>query len=126
MLRSSIKPNPESQRAWQERCRQRARERQSVNPQPRPQFAKVTKKRAATDRIYYAKKKIHLEANPFCKRCGNVATDLHHAKGKAGPLLTDERFFVSLCRICHDWVGANFQAACSLGLSATRFNHEEL
>jgi len=36
--------------------------------------------------------------------CTIKATDLHHAKGKIGDLLTDKRFFKALCRSCHSYI----------------------
>ena len=36
---------------------------------------------------------------------------IHHAKGRKGELLTDERYFRMLCRKHHDWVHRNNKEA---------------
>lgn len=46
------------------------------------------------------------------------ATDIHHVRGRAGPLLTDRRFFKSVCREAHNWIHANPSLARALGLLA--------
>lgn len=48
-------------------------------------------------------------------KCGKSATEVHHTRGKIGPLLCDERFFMAVCRKCHDWIGNNIEAARARG-----------
>jgi hypothetical protein len=121
-----LQSKPATLQAWQQRSRNRAIAKARLNPQPRRPLAAATPKRAAQNREYSRRRKIHLAANPFCKRCGNAATEIHHAKGRTGNLLTDARFFVALCHDCHMFVTANFNEACALGLSATRFHNEDI
>ncbi len=65
-------------------------------------------KRAKQNVQYLAKRKIHLEAFPNCQLklegCTFRAVEIHHFKGRIGSLLTDERYFKSTCRHCHDQV----------------------
>jgi hypothetical protein len=44
------------------------------------------------------------EATPFCQipGCHNRTQDVHHRAGSAGVLIHEKRFFMALCRPCHD------------------------
>lgn len=68
-----------------------------------------------------------MKANKVCQfpECRELATDLHHAKGRVGALLTDERYFKALCRSHHRWIEENPTDAKSMGLSASRLDKEE-
>jgi hypothetical protein len=62
-------------------------------------------------------------ANPKCLCCGPVFSrpardtrDIHHTRGRRGPLLTDVRFFVAACRECHNWIGDHPDGARAIGL----------
>ena len=52
-------------------------------------------------------------------RCAGVATDVHELKrGSARrSVYLDPDMCIGLCRPCHDWVTANPNAACELGLA---------
>lgn len=52
--------------------------------------------------------------------CTVKATDLHHAKGKVGDLLTDKRYFKALCRSCHSYIEINPNFAKEKGFSLNR------
>ena len=53
-----------------------------------------------------------------CQRagCGRPARDIHHTRGRAGSLLSDWRYWMALCRPCHDWVAEHPVDARSEGL----------
>lgn len=72
----------------------------------------------------YRKKRDAFMKGKLCEfpDCKEKATDLHHAKGRTGSLLTDERHFKALCRRCHRWVEENVIEAKRLGLSADRLS----
>ena len=36
--------------------------------------------------------------------CESGTMELHHMRGRLGPLLMDQRFWAALCRKCHAWV----------------------
>lgn len=51
---------------------------------------------------YGAKKLLFLAANRYCQVCGiNWSYDCHHTRGRLGPLLMDERYWLAVCRECH-------------------------
>jgi hypothetical protein len=71
--------------------------------------------------------------HPWCKACfpiavfleihwANVAPtkDCHHMAGKEGKLLMDEKWWLPVCRKCHDWIGDHSNAARELGLLAPK------
>lgn len=75
----------------------------------------------------YRKKRDAFMKGKLCEfpDCKEKATDLHHAKGRTGSLLADERHFKALCRRCHRWVEENPEQAKALGLSLSRLDKEE-
>ena len=75
--------------------------------EPRKPIAKVSAKQL--ERLAkYRKIRNEFMTNKNCEAklqgCTIKATDLHHAKGKIGDLLTDKRFFKALCRNCHNYI----------------------
>jgi hypothetical protein len=95
---------------------------------------RVSKARAAQLRVYAKKRKAFLNwkmcqcqgfkdpktGKPICYRLPHLATDIHHSRGRIGKLLTDERFFIGVCREAHSWIGRNVESARKLGLICAR------
>lgn len=81
---------------------------------------RVSAKRSRENVLYLKAKLEYLNENPDCKCCGASATDVHHAKGRIGSLLTDKRYFVALCRVCHNRVEENPIWAKEHGYSKSR------
>ena len=52
--------------------------------------------------------------------CTTHSTDVHHMKGRIGPLLTDTKFFLAVCRSCHTWIEEHPKEAKELGYSISR------
>jgi len=65
--------------------------------------------------VYVAIADLWKRQNPQCVRCHKSADDVHHKRGRDGLLLFDVRNFVSVCRGCHEWIGANPEAAARSG-----------
>jgi hypothetical protein len=80
----------------------------------------VAEKRSKELDLYKKCRKIHLEDNPNCVRCGGIATDIHHAKGKENEMLIKFQWFKSVCRPCHDWIHDNPIEAIENGYSEFR------
>lgn len=66
-----------------------------------------------------------LMENHRCRACNRipagarpprVSCDVHHSRGRLGSLLMDARFWIPVCRICHNWIHANPAAAREAGL----------
>lgn len=74
---------------------------------------KKSKAQIKRDAKYLKAKKEYLEElddpmcqmrlSPECIENHQVATEVHHQKGKIGDLYWDKRFFKSGCRYCHDY-----------------------
>ena len=50
--------------------------------------------------------------------CKRPTADVHHSRGRLGPLLMDQRFWTPACRRCHDWIRDHTAEARALGLLA--------
>lgn len=85
---------------------------------------KVSTKRVKQNSEYTQVRQAFLYKNEFCKArlpiCTMWATEVHHMKGRVEDLLTDDRFFLPVCRRCHDWIEAHPNEAHDLGLSLYR------
>lgn len=72
----------------------------------------------------YRKVRDEFMKNKLCEAklngCTGKATDLHHAKGKVGELLTDKRYFKALCRSCHSYIEVHPEFAKENGYSLNR------
>lgn len=44
----------------------------------------------------------------------------HHIRGRDGAMLTDTRFWLPICRPCHDWIEEHREEAWNLGWLASR------
>lgn len=85
----------------------------------------VSDKQRGRNKAYKAVADVFKAFHPLCVCCGPIfsrpprpTSDVHHQRGKLGPLLTDVRFFLPACRECHDWIGAHPSDARALGLLA--------
>lgn len=87
--------------------------RAASKPKPKP-ISKRTKKKAAQEAIYEAKKKTYLRNNPICEvhDCVTRSNNIHHKAGRQGfadeyarslnmELVQDERYFMACCETCH-------------------------
>jgi hypothetical protein len=85
---------------------------------PRRRRIKPRSKLGARRAAIYAKvRAAYLRQNPWCKVAlllpgpgrGKLveATQIHHSRGKLGPLLIDTRFFVAVSAENHDWLERN-------------------
>lgn len=81
-----------------------------------------SKKRARQEREYVKLRKIYLFTHPVCEvaGCGCESTEIHHKKGRVGDLLTDERFFLAVCRAHHVYIELHPALAKEHGYSLNR------
>lgn len=57
-----------------------------------------------------------------CSPQDHMARDVHHQKGKLGPLLNDQRFWMGLCRQSHSWIDHHRTLAKQLGWILPNWN----
>lgn len=81
---------------------------------------RVSPKRAAAVRVYAVLRREFLEANPACVRCDGFATEVHHAAGRIGRLLTDVSNFRAMCHACHVHATLHPAEAIAQGWSVSR------
>lgn len=65
----------------------------------------LSKKRDDQNKVYLTLRDVFLKGK-ICPITGDVATEIHHRKGRIGPLLTDVRFFLAVSREGH-WLIEN-------------------
>jgi hypothetical protein len=66
-------------------------------------------KRSQEERVYTGKRVIFMLEHPMCQAnisglCTHRSTDVHHKAGRVGSLLLDEQLWMSVCRVCHQWI----------------------
>jgi len=85
---------------------------------------KVSDKRAKELRTYAKLCSEFKKANPECQAklegCTWRTTDLHHMKGRENEMLNKVKYYLAVCRNCHDIIGAQHTRAKQLGLSIDR------
>jgi 2,3-bisphosphoglycerate-independent phosphoglycerate mutase len=69
----------------------------------------ISKKQAKKNSDYSAISKQYKKENPICDAqikgiCTTLTVDVHHKKGRIGELLTDTRYFLAVCRECHNHI----------------------
>jgi hypothetical protein len=82
---------------------------------------------AKAERAYNRRVKQWKVENPHCKACERLmtyrpgrpvircTTDCHHMAGRLGAMLMDERYWLPVCRWCHDFIGEHGKLARALG-----------
>ena len=91
------------------------------SPEP---IKKVSDKRKVENKEYLKVSKEFLESIIFCqlKDCKGLATEVHHKKGRIGKLLTDIKYFLGVCRECHNKIELNPIWAKENGYSINRLD----
>lgn len=83
-----------------------------------------SEKRRRQNILYIKKRRIFIEQNKTCQAqlvgCSGAASEIHHKKGRIGELLTDERYFLALCRSCHNYIELNPSFAKEKSFSIVR------
>lgn len=87
---------------------------------------KVSAKQKEKNAEYSARVKEWKKENPVCQArifpvCTRHTEDCHHQK-KRGDLLMIEKYWIPVCRACHQWIGDNAEEARNRGLT---INHLE-
>lgn len=73
-------------------------------------------KKAADLKEYYAMRARFLANVDLCEVCNTERpVEIHHRRGRVGPLLTDLRHLLATCKKCHDWIHKHIEEARTLG-----------
>lgn len=95
--------------------------RSNVNGGPK-KIAKRSKKGQKEDRQYTIKR-LRFLAQPGNQRCpvtGQMATEIHHMKGRVGDLLLDQKYWLAVSREGHRKIEENPDWAKEMGYSISR------
>lgn len=87
----------------------------------------MSQAQAQRNAVYNAINELYRCTHPYCEACfviwppqqkaaQHFADDTHHKKGRDGLLLFDVRYFLSVCRPAHNWIGDHPAEAKKLGL----------
>jgi hypothetical protein len=81
-------------------------------------------KQEKLDALYSILRKKYLENHPMCEArlpgCGLSSTDIHHKAGRTGDRYLDDTDFLSVCRVCHQWIELHPTEAKLLDFSKSR------
>lgn len=94
---------------------------------PSKPIARRSTKRAKQERQYSVDRIKFLQDNPVCKiqvdGCTHKATQVHHAKGRIGELLLNQKYWVATCASCHTWAEVNPIESKEIGISISRLSN---
>lgn len=78
-------------------------------------------------KIYYVLSADYLKDHPMCECCKKAfATEIHHKKGR-GIWLNIVKYFLAVCRLCHDKIEEHPDWAKQNNYSLSRLNlHDEV
>ncbi len=84
----------------------------------------VSDKRLEEMKEYRIVRDAFMITHPICQAkvegCTYYSCDNHHRKGKEGKLLCDVKWFMAVCRHCHNWIDANPNKAREKGFIVNR------
>lgn len=86
---------------------------------------KHSPKRSKEERLYIAKRLIFLQEHPMCEAhipgiCTEYSQECHHKKGRIGDDLLDDKNWLALCHMCHEYIENNREFAMEKGFSIKR------
>jgi hypothetical protein len=77
-------------------------------------------KRGRQEAEYRRMHPVFMDAHPLCAVCGKASEQIHHQAGRVGNLLTDDRYWVAVCALCHEQITTQPTWAYARGLSLHR------
>lgn len=73
---------------------------------PRKRIKPISESLSLKLKEYRIVRDIFMKDNPNCECCGMPSQDLHHKKGR-GKNLSELKYFMSVCRKCHNYIHEN-------------------
>lgn len=100
---------------------------------PKSKIKPVSKKQTSDLNKYGKVRAEYLREHPCCEvglpGCGGCDTrmlQIHHKKGRIGDLLTNKKYFLTVCYDCHIYIEAHPALARENGWSLSRLSNEEM
>jgi hypothetical protein len=124
MQRSAIKSDPAKAAAWRLRSaiKAAAKPRQAMK-RGTTRIKPITKKTAKRNRDYNKLAAIFLMEHPTCACCGGRSEQVHHKAGRGVEVFW--KFWMAVCRFCHEWIESNRELAYARGWLLSRHNPGE-
>lgn len=99
---------------------------QKSKPTKQQPIARRSSKQQKLEAAYMVIRNLYIKNHPMCEAhlpqvCTQVATDVHHKKGR-GEFLLDDTTYLAVCRGCHYWIEHNSREAKLLGFSISRLS----
>lgn len=114
--RSEGRSSKKSKHAVKLRTLQEIRSSKKPTSKRQKRIRRVSIKKAADLKEYYALRSRFLENVDLCEICHtDRPVEIHHRRGRVGPLLTDLRHLMATCKKCHQWLHENIEEARTLG-----------
>jgi len=84
----------------------------------------ISQKREVLNAVYSVLRIKFLKEHTMCQAhlsgCTQSSTDVHHKKGRIGEFLLEVKYWLAVCRHCHDWIETHPEEAKEKGLSKNR------
>ncbi len=114
--RSGGHSSKKSKHAVKLRTLQEIRSSKKPTSKRQKRIRRVSVKKAADLKEYYAMRARFLANVDLCEICHtDRPVEIHHRRGRVGPLLTDLRHLLATCHRCHQWLHENVEEARTLG-----------
>lgn len=113
---SSALSSPKPTKVSQIKPKQATKKKKPIKP--------ISEKEKLRLKEYRRVRNIYFSKNPVCEfpGCDSIEVTLHHKRGRIGGLLTNTKYFCSLCATHHTWVENNPAQAILMGLSESRLS----
>lgn len=85
----------------------------------RTAIKKVSSKRKEQNSVYSDARQTWL-INKRCACCGDIATEIHHKKGRTNELLLEKKYWLPVCSGCHRLITEDSAWAIKEGYSLAR------
>ena len=114
--RSVGRSSKKSKHAVKLRTLQEIRSSKKPTSKRQKRIRRVSIKKAADLKEYYAMRARFLANVDLCEVCHtDRPVEIHHRRGRVGSLLTDLRHLLATCHRCHQWLHENVEEARTLG-----------
>ena len=114
--RSGGPSSKKSKHAVKLRTLQEIRSSKKPTSKRQKRIRRVSIKKAQELKEYYAMRARFLANVDLCEVCHtDRPVEIHHRRGRVGPLLTDLRHLLATCNRCHQWLHENVEEARALG-----------
>jgi hypothetical protein len=102
----------------------------SKNQEPRKKPKPVSDKRKEQNKDYGLVRLNYLANHMECEAkietvCDGAAIEIHHKGGRSGEMLTNQEYFLAVCRGCHDYIHQHPLDALRRNLSISRLSKKE-